>query len=109
MPLPDQPAAAPVDELLAALWEAGGTDLHLTVGLPPQLRIHGELSAVPGSLPLTTEDLDAAIRELVSPIQRAAHVAGTELDFSLDICNQVIEVFEPTPERNVIINLPATV
>ncbi|GAB3613419.1 2-isopropylmalate synthase [Humibacter ginsengisoli] len=34
---------------------------------------------------------------------------GTELDFAADICNQVLEVFEPTPERNVIINLPATV
>ncbi len=34
---------------------------------------------------------------------------GTELEFALDICNQVIEVFEPTAERNVIINLPATV
>ncbi|MCD2499264.1 MULTISPECIES: 2-isopropylmalate synthase [Microbacterium] len=34
---------------------------------------------------------------------------GTELEFAVDICNQVIEVFEPTPERKVIINLPATV
>lgn len=34
---------------------------------------------------------------------------GTELEFALDICNQVIEIFEPTPERKVIINLPATV
>ncbi|MCS3842754.1 2-isopropylmalate synthase [Microbacterium sp. AK031] len=34
---------------------------------------------------------------------------GTELEFALDICNQVIEVFEPTPDRKVIINLPATV
>ncbi|PSL39619.1 2-isopropylmalate synthase [Labedella gwakjiensis] len=34
---------------------------------------------------------------------------GTELDFAVDICNQVIEIFEPTPERKVIINLPATV
>ena len=34
---------------------------------------------------------------------------GTELEFALDICNQVIEVFEPTPERKVIINLPSTV
>ncbi|HEV7186212.1 MAG TPA: 2-isopropylmalate synthase [Leifsonia sp.] len=34
---------------------------------------------------------------------------GTELEFAVDICNQVLEVFEPTPERNVIINLPATV
>jgi 2-isopropylmalate synthase len=34
---------------------------------------------------------------------------GTELEFALDICNQVLEVFEPTPERKVIINLPSTV
>ena len=34
---------------------------------------------------------------------------GTELEFAVEICNEVIEVFEPTPERKVIINLPATV
>ncbi|MEY2849437.1 MAG: hypothetical protein RI885_2104 [Actinomycetota bacterium] len=34
---------------------------------------------------------------------------GTELEFALDVCNQVIQVFEPTPDRKVIINLPATV
>ncbi len=34
---------------------------------------------------------------------------GTELEFAVDVCNQVLEVFQPTPERKVIINLPATV
>jgi len=34
---------------------------------------------------------------------------GTELEFAVDVCNQVLDVFEPTPERKVIINLPATV
>ncbi|GAB3292653.1 2-isopropylmalate synthase [Pseudoclavibacter terrae] len=34
---------------------------------------------------------------------------GTELDFAVDICNQVIEGFDASPERPVIINLPATV
>ena len=34
---------------------------------------------------------------------------GTELEFALDVCNRVIAIFEPTPERKVIINLPATV
>ena len=34
---------------------------------------------------------------------------GTELEFALDICNQVLDVFQPTPERKVIINLPSTV
>ncbi|GGK86827.1 2-isopropylmalate synthase [Salinibacterium xinjiangense] len=34
---------------------------------------------------------------------------GTELDFALEVCNEVLEVLEPTPDRKVIINLPATV
>ncbi|MDR6198560.1 2-isopropylmalate synthase [Microbacterium sp. SORGH_AS428] len=34
---------------------------------------------------------------------------GTELEFAAEICNAVLEVLEPTPERKVIINLPATV
>lgn len=34
---------------------------------------------------------------------------GTELDFAVDICNAVNEVWQPGPDRNVIINLPATV
>lgn len=34
---------------------------------------------------------------------------GTELEFAVDVCNQVLDVLEPTPERKVIINLPATV
>lgn len=34
---------------------------------------------------------------------------GTELDFACEISDRVVEVFEPTPERKVILNLPATV
>lgn len=34
---------------------------------------------------------------------------GTELAYALEVCNEVIEVFQPTPDRKVIINLPATV
>ena len=34
---------------------------------------------------------------------------GTELDFALEICEAVMAEWEPTPERPVIINLPATV
>ncbi|HOB56541.1 MAG TPA: 2-isopropylmalate synthase [Rhodoglobus sp.] len=34
---------------------------------------------------------------------------GTELEFAVEVCNQVLEVFQPTPDRKVIINLPATV
>ncbi|MEP0870328.1 2-isopropylmalate synthase [Trichocoleus desertorum AS-A10] len=34
---------------------------------------------------------------------------STELDFAKEICNAVLEVWQPTPERKAIINLPATV
>ena len=34
---------------------------------------------------------------------------GTELEFAAEVCNAVIDVWQPTPERKVIINLPATV
>ena len=34
---------------------------------------------------------------------------GTEVEFAAEICNEVIDIWEPTPDNNVIINLPATV
>ena len=34
---------------------------------------------------------------------------GTELDYALEVCNAVIDIWQPTPDRKVIINLPATV
>ncbi|MFK8047190.1 MAG: 2-isopropylmalate synthase [Halioglobus sp.] len=34
---------------------------------------------------------------------------GTELDYAVEICNAVNAVWKPTPERPVILNLPATV
>ncbi|GAA4190194.1 2-isopropylmalate synthase [Microbacterium oryzae] len=34
---------------------------------------------------------------------------GTELEFAVEICNQVMTVLVPTPERKIILNLPATV
>ncbi|WP_333843032.1 2-isopropylmalate synthase [Pelomicrobium sp.] len=34
---------------------------------------------------------------------------ATELDFALEVCNAVTAVVEPTPERKLILNLPATV
>jgi 2-isopropylmalate synthase len=34
---------------------------------------------------------------------------GTELDYALEVCAAVIEIIDPTPDRPLIINLPATV
>ena len=34
---------------------------------------------------------------------------GTELEFAVEVCNAVTDVWQPTPDRKVILNLPATV
>lgn len=34
---------------------------------------------------------------------------GTELDYALEVCNAVTEVIQPTADRKLIINLPATI
>lgn len=35
--------------------------------------------------------------------------SGTEVDYALEVCNAVIDVFKPTPEKKLILNLPVTV
>ncbi|WAC19924.1 2-isopropylmalate synthase [Luteolibacter sp. SL250] len=57
------------------------------------------------------------VKELVPTIPRTEVVlqyspesfSDTELDFAAEICNAVIDVWEPTPEKKMIINLPDTV
>lgn len=34
---------------------------------------------------------------------------GTELEYAVEVCNAVIDVIQPTPDRQLVINLPATV
>ena len=34
---------------------------------------------------------------------------GTEIDYAIEVCDAVVDVWQPTPERPIILNLPATV
>src|SRR5699024_1525291 len=34
---------------------------------------------------------------------------GTEVDYAVDVCNAVLDVWKPTPEKKAIINIPTTV
>src|SRR5262249_46141389 len=34
---------------------------------------------------------------------------GTEIDYAVEVCNAVCDVWQPTPQKKVILNLPATV
>lgn len=35
--------------------------------------------------------------------------SSTELDFAVEVCNAVLDVWQPTPDHRVILNLPATI
>jgi twitching motility protein PilT len=71
-----------VDGLLEELWNAGGTDLLLTTGSPPQIRVHGDLHPIHGARPLTADDAESLVAELLSPAQSAAFAARQDYDFS---------------------------
>jgi twitching motility protein PilT len=71
-----------VDGLLESLWNVGGTDLLLTTGIPPQLRVHGDLYPVEGARPLTADDTESMVAELLTPSQSAAFATRQDYDFS---------------------------
>jgi 2-isopropylmalate synthase len=55
-------------------------------------------------------DLAAAMPETDVVYQYSPEsFTGTELDFAVEICEAVMDVWRPTPEKKVIFNLPATV
>ncbi|MCD8343275.1 MAG: type IV pilus twitching motility protein PilT [Oscillospiraceae bacterium] len=64
-----------------ALWQRA-SDIHLTVGLPPVLRIDGELTDQE-SAPLTDEDVGAATKALANEEQREELREVGECDFAV--------------------------
>src|SRR6476646_10228831 len=70
-----------IDALLGQLWNAGGTDLLLTAGMPPQIRLHGSLVPLEHD-PLTADDTDELLAELLTDDQHLAWNAQHEYDFS---------------------------
>ncbi|QIK75138.1 type IV pilus twitching motility protein PilT [Nocardioides piscis] len=71
-----------IDGLLAALWQAGGTDLLLSVGLPPMLRVDSVLTPAPDTSALSAEDTDALLAEVLTPEQGQTWAGSHEYDFS---------------------------
>ncbi|HEY5249162.1 MAG TPA: PilT/PilU family type 4a pilus ATPase [Dermatophilaceae bacterium] len=71
-----------IDALLGVLWEAHGTDLLLTAGMAPQIRVRGELSAVPDHPVLSPGDINALLAELLSEEQTFAWHGQHEYDFA---------------------------
>ena len=73
---------ADVDRLLNELWLARGTDLLLTAGLPPMIRVDAELRPIPGKDVLTGDATEALLGQVLTKDQSAAWEEHHEYDFS---------------------------
>ncbi|HSA54830.1 MAG TPA: type IV pilus twitching motility protein PilT [Gemmatimonadaceae bacterium] len=70
--------------ILQQMVQLSASDLHLKVGRPPTLRVHGDLSPLP--LPaLRPEDLSALAKEMMSPKQVKEFTEFREADFATGV------------------------
>lgn len=75
---------AQIDKLFHLLAERKGSDLHISVGAPPIIRISGELTRVtPNNLP--QEDTKKLLYEIMSPYQQKRFEEEKELDFAYSV------------------------
>jgi twitching motility protein PilT len=75
-----------VKQALRELVSRGGSDLHLKVGTGPLYRVDGDLTADAGSQPLTVEDTERALEELLEDKTKLEEFAREhEVDFSFEI------------------------
>jgi len=70
-----------IQEYLEIVVKKEASDLHLVTGMPPMVRIDGQLLPVTGSF-LTPEDTESLVFELLSPEQKEMLLVNRELDFS---------------------------
>ncbi len=73
-----------IQQLLDLTIQKNASDLHLSVGFPPLLRIHGDLIPVPGESPVTLEQMEGVLRSLLSAVQQNIYKQALELDFSFE-------------------------
>lgn len=73
-----------ITQLLDLTVQRNASDLHLSVGFPPMLRVHGDIFPVPGEPPVTPESILLNIKPLISPIQENIFKEVMELDFSFE-------------------------
>jgi len=70
--------------MLQQVIQVGGSDLHLTPGTPPQIRVDGKLRPL-GSPPLTAADTERLAYSIMTDAQKQAFEDKWELDFSFCI------------------------
>lgn len=71
-------------ELLQLMIERGASDIHITTGSPPQLRINGKLTPV-GSTPLTSAETKQMCYSILTEAQKHRFEEENELDLSFGV------------------------
>jgi twitching motility protein PilT len=79
------PAANSIDELLERMVEANASDLHVTTGTPPAIRVRGEVERLQGFDALTGEQTQQLLYRILSSEQQKHLELNRQLDFSYSI------------------------
>ncbi len=75
---------AAIDSLLRTMLEKGGSDLHLTVGLPPKSRISGNLIPI-GETPVTAAYMTELLQGICPPARWTQFLEKRDLDLAHEI------------------------
>jgi twitching motility protein PilT len=84
-PVPPMGDLAILDQMLIKLVELRGSDLHLTVGSPPMIRVDGTLRSLPGYGKLNSADTALLARAAVNVEQWDTFQRRQEMDFAHSI------------------------
>jgi twitching motility protein PilT len=75
-----------VEQALDYLVTKGGSDLHLTAGSSPLIRLHGALIPIPGTPELTPDDTQEVLESfLTDPEKKREFADDNEVDFSFEL------------------------
>src|ERR1043165_6487727 len=75
-----------ITELLAFAVKNKASDLHLSAGLPPLIRVHGDMRRI-NLPPMEHEDVHAMVYDIMSDHQRKQYEENLECDFSFAVPN----------------------
>lgn len=70
-----------IHDIMDMLISQSGSDIHVIVGTPPMIRIHGELQAVEGTPVLNAEQAESLIYPIMTQEQKDFVTVNKELDF----------------------------
>jgi twitching motility protein PilT len=79
------PAANSIDELLERMVEANASDLHVTTGTPPAIRVRGEMERLDGYSALMPEETQQLLYRILSSEQQKHFELNRQLDFSYSL------------------------